>query len=90
MTTVRRSTYADRATHYQATADTAHAAGDLEQVTHLEVMAQRAQRAHQDRAWRHAEGLRYDHVECCHECGEHISDPHGPGCVYADPTYATT
>ena len=88
--TTTRSTYADRATHFQATADAAHAAGDLEQAAHLEAMAQRAQQAHQARAWRHAEGLIYDHDECCTECHEHISDPHGPGCLYADAAYATT
>ena len=36
------------------------------------------------------EGLRYGHDDCCTECHEHISDPHGPDCVYADAAYATT
>lgn len=89
MSTVRRNTYADRAAHFQTAADTAHAAGEIEQAADLEELAQRARAAHQDRAWRHAEGLRYDNDECCHECREHISDPHGPGCIYADAAYAS-
>lgn len=90
MSTAPRSTYADRAAHFQAIAQAAHTAGDLEQATHLEAMAQRAHQAHQGRAWRHAEGLRYGNDDCCTECHEHISDPHGPDCVYADAAYATT
>ncbi len=88
--TVRRSTYADRAAHFQTSADTARATGDTDQAERLEAMAHRARNAHDDRAWQHAEGLRYDHDECCTECDEHISDPHGPGCVYADRVQATT
>ena len=90
VTTDRRSTYADRAAHFDALAVTARTAGDTDQAAHLEAMAHRAHQAHEDRAWRHAEGLIYDHDECCIECGEHISDSHGPGCVYADAAYATT
>ncbi|PYE13465.1 hypothetical protein DFR67_11619 [Williamsia limnetica] len=90
MSTIRRNTYADRAAHFQAAADAAHAAGEIGQATDLEALAQRALQAHQDRAWRHAEGLRYDNDECCHECHQHISDSHGPSCIYADAAYATT
>ena len=75
MTTDRRSTYADRAAHFDALAVTARTASDTDQAAHLEAMAQRARKAHEDRAWRHAEGLIYDHDECCIECTEHISDP---------------
>ncbi|PZU02705.1 hypothetical protein [Williamsia sp. D3] len=84
------TSYADRAQHYRQQAQARRAAGDLEDTARLEELAERAEQAHQLRPWSAAhEALRYDDQDCCRECHEHLSDPHGPGCVYADLSYAT-
>ncbi len=89
MTTQTRSSYADRAAHYRLEAAASSKAGDLESATHLEELAQRAEHSHTARSWLTADDLRYGNDDCCTECTEHLSDPHDPGCVYADLAYAS-
>lgn len=89
MTAIRRNTYADRAHAFRSSADRAREAGDLARATDLEEMAARCETAHETRPWRTAEDLRYDSEDCCTECQERQSDPHGPTCLYADMSYAT-
>lgn len=88
MTTRTRSSYADRAAHYSREAAASREAGDLESAARLVELAQRAEHSHTTRAWLTADDLRYGPDDCCTECTEHLSDPHDPGCVYADPAYA--
>lgn len=88
MTTRTRSSYADRAAHYRSGIEVAQADGDLEHAARLEELAQRAEHAHEMRPWLRADDLRYGPDDCCTECTEHVSDPHDPGCVYADLAYA--
>lgn len=82
------SSYAARAAHYRNEAAASREAGDPESAAHLEELAQRSDDAHLSRPWRDAEDLRYGTDDCCTECTEHVSDPHDPGCVYADLAYA--
>ncbi|MBA4025017.1 MAG: hypothetical protein C0482_21905 [Gordonia sp.] len=88
--TMTRNTYADRAAHFHAQSAIAATAGDIETAARLEEMAQRAEQAHNDRAWLRADDLRYDNDDCCNECHQHLSDPHEAACLYADLSYATT
>lgn len=82
------SSYADRAAHYRREAVASREAGDLEVAARLEELAQRAEHSHTARSWLSADDLRYGPDDCCTECTEHLSDPHDPGCVYADLAYA--
>ena len=89
MTTTRMpSSYADRAAHYRLEAAASREAGDLESAARLEELAHRAEYTHTARSWLAADDLRYGADDCCTECTEHLSDPHDPGCVYADLAYA--
>ncbi|MEU3475843.1 MULTISPECIES: hypothetical protein [Nocardiaceae] len=87
-TTRTPSSYADRAVHYRREAAASRRAGDLEVAARLEELAQRAEHTHTTRSWQAADDLRYGPDDCCTECEQHLSDPHDPGCVYADLAYA--
>lgn len=88
ITTRTPTSYADRAAHYSRAAAASRKAGDLESAARLEELAQRSEAAHTGRSWLSADDLRYGADDCCTECTEHLSDPHDPGCVYADLAYA--
>lgn len=79
------TTFATRAAHFHAAADTARQAGDVAGAATATAFAVRCEHAATTGTLlAEPSDLTYGSDDCCLSRGEHLSDPHAPGCPQVD------